>query len=283
MSTPVYEQTPGAWDSASTAYGNMMRKTSFTRMYALDCLDKTIPVGSVKSDLLILDVAAGTGALSIPAAERVKNHNGRVIATDFAPEMINFLNQEVKANATPIPIETKVMDGQNLEFPDNTFDFTYSVFGLIFFPDQLRGFREMLRVLKPGGKATITSWSENSPMGIIVRETIAKLYKDRPDLTPPTPPQTVISLSDPVRFESYFKECGFKNVTITPVNHTMTSTIPENITFSLGNPIIENIRMRLPDDLREKFNTVYAEVLAEKYPSGEVVIDATAFVGVGEK
>jgi ubiquinone/menaquinone biosynthesis C-methylase UbiE len=63
-------------------------------------------------------------------------------------------------------IKTCLMDGQALEFGDNTFDFAYSIFGLMFFPDRLKGFREMHRTLRPGGRAAVTSWApvEESPL-----------------------------------------------------------------------------------------------------------------------
>jgi ubiquinone/menaquinone biosynthesis C-methylase UbiE len=50
-------------------------------------------------------------------------------------------------------VETQVMDGENLTLPDASFDAVISRVGLIYFPDQQKALREMLRILKPGGKA----------------------------------------------------------------------------------------------------------------------------------
>jgi ubiquinone/menaquinone biosynthesis C-methylase UbiE len=73
-----------------------------------------------------LDIAAGTGAASLPAAEL----GAEVVAIDFSPGMV----ERLRARGVP-NIDVQQMDGQALTFPDASFDVTVSVFGVMVFPD----------------------------------------------------------------------------------------------------------------------------------------------------
>ena len=101
----------------------------------------------------VLDVAAGPGTLTLQAAPRAR----RVVAVDFSTRMLEELNRRAREGRLA-NIETIVADGQALPLPNAAFDAAFSMFGLIFFPDRLQGFRELLRVLRPGGRAVVSSW-----------------------------------------------------------------------------------------------------------------------------
>jgi SAM-dependent methyltransferase len=101
----------------------------------------------------VLDVAAGDGYQSIAAAQRVGS-GGHVLAVDLAPEQLKY----AAAAAQQAGVEhfgIRVMDGENLDLADASFDAVLCHFGLMFFPDPDRGLREMLRVLKPGAWASL--------------------------------------------------------------------------------------------------------------------------------
>lgn len=101
----------------------------------------------------VLDVAAGPGTLSFLAART----GAHVTAIDFSPAMIERLRE--RASAEAVAIASHVGDGQALPFADASFDRAFSMFGLMFFPDRILGFRELLRVLVPGGVAVVGSWA----------------------------------------------------------------------------------------------------------------------------
>ena len=101
----------------------------------------------------VLDVAAGDGYQSIAAAQRVGSR-GSVLAVDLAAEPLKYAAATAK-QAGFEQFETRVMDGENLDLPDASFDAVLCQFGLMFFPDPDRGLQEMLRVLKPGGRASL--------------------------------------------------------------------------------------------------------------------------------
>jgi SAM-dependent methyltransferase len=114
---------------------------------------KAIDLALLPPGCRVLDVAAGPGTLSFLAART----GARVTAIDFSPAMIEKLRE--RASAESVAVEAHVGDGQALPFADASFDGAFSMFGLMFFPDRLLGFRELLRVLVPGGVAVVSSWA----------------------------------------------------------------------------------------------------------------------------
>ena len=97
----------------------------------------------LRSGMRFLDVAAGSGALAIPAARR----GARVLAIDQSPVMLDLLRQ--RARTEGLDIETRVMDGHALALDADSFDMAGSQFGVMLFPDMPRGIREMARVVGP--------------------------------------------------------------------------------------------------------------------------------------
>lgn len=105
----------------------------------------------------VLDVAAGDGYQSLAAAERV-GPGGRVVAVDLAPELLRYA-EAAALEAGASHIETSVMDAEDLDFPDASFDAVVCHFGLMFFPSPDRALREMRRVLKPRGRASLVVYA----------------------------------------------------------------------------------------------------------------------------
>ena len=108
-------------------------------------------------------------------------------------------------------IETKVMDGENLTVDDDSFDAVISRVGLIYFPDQQKALKEMLRVLKPGGKIAAIVYStpdKNKFFSVPV-----SIIRSRAKLPPPLPGQPgPFSLGADGVIEKAFTDAGFVNV-----------------------------------------------------------------------
>lgn len=105
----------------------------------------------------VLDVATGTGKVAFAAA-RAAGPRGRVIGIDISEGM---LTQAHRKADTP-RVEFRRMDAERLEFDEAAFDVVLCGFAVWFFPDILRGMREMRRVLRPGGRLAFSTWAKGS-------------------------------------------------------------------------------------------------------------------------
>jgi ubiquinone/menaquinone biosynthesis C-methylase UbiE len=84
------------------------------------------------------------------AARRV-GPEGAVLATDISSNIIDLAARDARS-AGLNNVATRVMDGENLDVADGSFDAVISRLGLIYFPDQQRALRESYRVLRDGGR-----------------------------------------------------------------------------------------------------------------------------------
>jgi SAM-dependent methyltransferase len=109
---------------------------------------------------VVLDVAAGTGAVARAAAPMV-GPGGRVIASDVSPLMLAGVGQEATDDQAAVePLESPA---DHLALPDGVIDAVYCQQGLQFMSDRSAVINEMLRVLRPGGTLGIAVWSDQAP------------------------------------------------------------------------------------------------------------------------
>lgn len=111
----------------------------------------------------VLDVAAGNGNASLAAARRFSH----VTSTDYVPELLEQGRR--RAEADGLPVSFQVADAEDLPFADASFDIALSTFGVMFAPDQERAARELLRVVVPGGKIGLASWTPDGFIGELFR------------------------------------------------------------------------------------------------------------------
>lgn len=171
--------------------------------------EKMLDMAGITTGYRVLDIAAGAGEQSITAAKRVGT-TGSVLATDISSNILEYAKKMALENGLS-NIETRVMDGENLELADATFDAVISRVGLIYFPDQQKALKEMLRVLKPGGKVAAIVYStpeKNKFFSIPV-----SIIRNRAKLPPPLPGQPgPFSLGAKGTIEKAFEQAGFINV-----------------------------------------------------------------------
>lgn len=198
--------TRDQWQSAAEAW---YRWSPTLKQWLSNATDKMLEMAGISTGQRVLDVAAGAGEQSITAAKKV-GEEGLVLATDISSNILEFAQQLAK-QAGLNNIQTQVMDGENLTIPDATFDAVISRVGLIYFPDQQKALREMLRVLKPGGKIAAIVYStpeKNKFFSIPV-----SIIRNRANLPPPLPGQPgPFSLGAEGIIEEAFTQAGFRNV-----------------------------------------------------------------------
>lgn len=98
----------------------------------------------------VLDVATGTGAVLVAAAERL-GEAGQVIGIDLSSAMLERASSEIARRGLGTA-QLKLMDAEALDFPDDSFDVVLCAFAFLGFPDSARALRGFRRVLKPGGR-----------------------------------------------------------------------------------------------------------------------------------
>src|SRR5437879_1438546 len=111
-----------------------------------------------------LDIACGSGRLTADLA-RLAGAAGRVVGLGFGPQMLEVARREHPR------LEFLDGDALNLPFEDRSFDASTIAFGLRNLADPVRGLREMLRVVKPGGRAVVLEFVRppNGPVGSAYR------------------------------------------------------------------------------------------------------------------
>lgn len=117
----------------------------------------------IESGMSVLDVAAGTGNASIPAAER----GAEVVASDLTPELLEAGRR--RAEAAGASLQWVEADAERLPFEDESFDVVMSSIGAMFAPHHQAVADELLRVCRPGGKIGLLSWTPEGMIGALFR------------------------------------------------------------------------------------------------------------------
>ena len=111
----------------------------------------------------VLDVAAGNGNATLAAARRF----AQVTSTDYVPALLE--KGAARARADGLAVEFQVADAEDLPFPDGSFDVALSTFGAMVTPDHARPAREMLRVVRSGGRIGLANWTPEGFIGELFR------------------------------------------------------------------------------------------------------------------
>lgn len=157
----------------------------------------------------VLDIGCGTGNAALLAAQ----FGATVTGVDQAPRLIEVAGR--RAAAEHLDVSFVVGDAEQLGFPDASFDVAVSVFGIIFASSPEKAFSELVRVLRPGGRAFFTAWLPEGAIDAMVGVFIRAVNAATGSPTPPRfawhDPSTVGQLATgrPVTVTTHEGELGF--------------------------------------------------------------------------
>lgn len=276
MTNQELRQTREAWDEIAAGYDEFVTPTH------ADVSKRALDTAGVESGTRFLDVAAGTGALSLPAA-----HSGaRVVATDIAPTMVERL--EARATQAGVSdLEARVMDGHSLEFEDDVFDVAGSQYGVMLFPDLPRALGEMVRVTKPGGRVFLVVYGDPEEvefLGFFTRA-MREVVPDFEGL-PLDPTPLPFQVADPSILRERLREAGLTDLRV--------ESVTENLEFHSGrqlwdwlvnsNPIAGTLIADTTDEQRASARQAMDEMLRDRAgENGPAVLTNPVHIGIGTK
>src|SRR5688500_18796980 len=188
----LFERRAGLYGTGWTAYF-----WEFGRLLAGE--------SAVSSGTLALDVAAGTGAVSLPLAKA----GARVLALDVSTAM---LTQFPRDAALP-PIARVLGSAQRLPLPAASVDILTCGFGIAFFPDLAGALAEMRRVLRPAGQLALSWWRLDVPTPWVEAQRIRSAL----DAESAGRQRWIEELSDPAAVEHLVREAGFGSPRVRPL------------------------------------------------------------------
>jgi SAM-dependent methyltransferase len=156
---------------AMWALGNYAAVATEIISEAGEALVETAGIGAGQR---VLDIAAGSGNASLPAARR----GAQVVATDLTPELLEIGRRAAEAEGLDIAWETA--DAEALPYEDASYDAAISCVGIMFAPHHQVAADELLRVVRPGGTIGLLSWT---PEGFI-----GQMFATMKPYAPPPPP-----------------------------------------------------------------------------------------------
>jgi SAM-dependent methyltransferase len=171
----------------------------------------------------ILDLAGGPGENGFLAAERV-GPSGRVVETDFAPEMVDVARRRASELGLQ-NVETRVLDAEDMDLADDSVDGIICRWGFMLMLDPRAALRECRRVLKDGRRLALSVWAgpDKNPWVTVTGMTMVQLgHQPGRD---PFGPGGMFSMADPETIRTMLSEAGFGQVTVEemPVDWTYES------------------------------------------------------------
>lgn len=274
----IREQQKASWNKFSPGW----KKWDELFMEHLQPMgDAIIKQLNLKDTDIVLDIAAGTGEPGLTIASKVSN--GKVFVTDLAEDMLNIAKENA-AKKDILNVEFKTCDVSELPYDDNTFDAISCRLGFMFFPDMKLAAKEMARVLKPGGKISTSVWTVPEK-NFWVTAMMSTINKNMDIPAPPAGSPGMFRCGKDSFIADLFKEVGLKNteqVEVIGKINCGTVGVYWDMMTELAAPVVAALSNA--DDLtRQKIKREVFDVVNQKFPDGNVVIDSSSYIVCGQK
>lgn len=276
MALPEQEQTRAAWDRIAAGFDRFVTEQGMP--IATDALTRA----GLRPGMRLLDVAPGSGALSIPAA-RLGAH---VTAVDLSPNMIELLKARAGKEGLS-NLEARVMDGHALELEDNSFDIAASQFGVMLFPDLPRGLREMARVTKPGGHVLMVVFASPAKIDFL-NVFVGAIHSVVPGFAglPMDPPPLPFQVSDPEKLRQALANAGLRDIRVEAGAETLELESGQQLWdwVTNSNPIAVMLIADLTEDQKTGVRQALDKALRERSGgNGPAILTNPVLIGIGTK
>jgi ubiquinone/menaquinone biosynthesis C-methylase UbiE len=213
----------------------------------------------------VLETAAGTGIVT-RALVRSLPASVSVVVTDLNQPMLDHAAEQISSSR----VSWQKVDAQALPFPDGSFDTVVCQFGVMFFPDKHKAYREARRVLKPGGRFIFNVWDklEHNEFADLVTAAVADIFPNDPPLFLARTPH---GYHEKEAIMADVRSAGFVNIAVETV--TRRSVAPScrdpAIGFCQGTPLRNEIAARDANRLAE-VTEVAATKIRARFGDGPV-------------
>lgn len=274
----IRQQQKDSWNKISPGW----KKWDHMTMEFLKPMgDEIIRTLNIREDDIVLDVAAGTGEPGLTIATMLTS--GKVYITDIAENMVaiareNAINRGIKN------VETITAEVSELPFADNTFDAISCRFGFMFFPDMELAAKEMVRVLKPGGRIAASVWNVGDK-NFWVTAIMNVIHKniELPAALPGAP--GMFRCAADGFMSDLFGKAGLKNVAETEVSGKLNCGDAEgywNFMNEVAGPVAAALG-KVDEQVKATIKNEVIESINQRYPVGETMVDSNGIIIYGEK
>jgi SAM-dependent methyltransferase len=264
----------GMWANVAAAWGanaeDADRRAAPITACMLDGVD-------LRAGDRVLELASGPGGAGLAAAVRV-GVGGEVLISDVVPAMVEIAGRRAEARGLA-NVRTEVLDLDNIDKPDATFDVVLCREGMMFALDPARAADELHRVLRPAGRVAVAVWASrqaNPWLGLLLDaiNEVTGMVVPPPGLPGP------FALCDGDMLRRLFAGGGFADIALVRVDAPLRSPSFEawwTRNLTLAGPVV-NILNRLDDDTRDRLQAIVRAAVAPYGQDGALELPGEALV-----
>ena len=243
------------------------------------------------SPLRILDNACGPTVLTTQCLKSptIRSHSSlHISAVDLSADFISanraLITSHPEWTSAGITIDTEIMNGMDLKFPNNTFDISFTSLALFAFPDPVKGASELHRTLKPNGVAALTTWKHLGWLPIL--HEVERRLRPGQELTRFP---LVESWFVPGKLAQTLREGGFQQVEEGEVRafamweslEVAAEKMCETLRMMVGDGWSEGEKEKMVEGFKEVMGEGWGELIRGK--EGRLGFEMVAWTGVGRK